>query len=64
MGDEISRRHFSAEDFSVFRFRLDEETKMLAEQFASSRFSERGDMAGLRAGGLVGGRQGRSTAAK
>lgn len=47
MGDEISRRHFSAEDFSIFRFRLDEETKMLAEQFASSRFSERGDMAGF-----------------
>lgn len=47
MGDEISRRHFSAEDFSVFRFRLDEETKLLAEQFASSRFSERGDMAGF-----------------
>lgn len=47
MGDEITRRHFSAEDFSVFRFRLDEETKMLAEQFASGRFSERGDMAGF-----------------
>ena len=47
MGDEIPRRHFNAEDFSVFRFRLDEETKLLAEQFASSRFSERGDVAGF-----------------
>ena len=47
MGDEIPRRHFNAEDFSVFRFRLDEETKLLAEQFASSRFSERGDIAGF-----------------
>ena len=47
MGDEIAQRHFSAEDFSVFRFRLDEETKLLAEQFASGRFSERGDMAGF-----------------
>ena len=47
MGDEISRRHFSAEDFSVFRFRLDEETKLLAEQFAPGRFSQRGDIAGF-----------------
>ncbi len=47
MGDEIPRRHFNAEDFSVFRFRLDEETKLLAERFASSRFSERGDIAGF-----------------
>ena len=47
MGDEIAQRHFSAEDFSVFRFRLDDETKMLAEQFTSGRFSERGDVAGF-----------------
>ena len=47
MGDEIPRRHFSAEDFSVFRFRLDEETKLLAEQFALDRFSHRGDIAGF-----------------
>lgn len=47
MGDEIAHRHFSAEDFSVFRFRLDDETKLLAEQFASGRFSERGDVAGF-----------------
>lgn len=47
MGDEIPRRHFSAEDFSVFRFRLDEETKLLAERFASTRFSQRGDIAGF-----------------
>ena len=47
MGDEIPRRHFNAEDFSVFRFRLDEETKLLAEQFTSSRFSQRGDIAGF-----------------
>ena len=47
MGDEIPRRHFNAEDFSIFRFRLDEETRLLAEQFASSRFSRRGDIAGF-----------------
>ena len=47
MGDEIPRRHFNAEDFSVFRFRLDEETKLLAEQFRSFRFSQRGDIAGF-----------------
>ena len=47
MGDEISRRHFNAEDFSVFRFRLDEETRLLAEQFSGNRFSERGDIAGF-----------------
>ena len=47
MGDEIPRRHFNAEDFSVFRFRLDDETRLLAEQFSGSRFSERGDIAGF-----------------
>ena len=47
MGDEIPRRHFNAEDFSVFRFRLDDETRLLAEQFARNRFSERGDIAGF-----------------
>ena len=47
MGDEIPRRHFNAEDFSVFRFRLDDETRLLAEQFSRNRFSERGDIAGF-----------------
>ncbi|MCZ6656763.1 MAG: glutamate--cysteine ligase [Gammaproteobacteria bacterium] len=47
MGDEIQRRHFNAEDFSVFRFRLDDETKLLGEHFASGLFSVRGDVAGF-----------------
>ncbi len=47
MGDEIERRHFNAEDFSVFRFRLDDETKLLGEHFASELFSVRGDVAGF-----------------
>ena len=47
MGDEIPRRHFNAEDFSVFRFRLDDETRLLAEQFSRNLFSERGDIAGF-----------------
>ena len=47
MGDEIERRHFNAEDFSIFRFRLDDETKLLGEHFNSKLFSARGDVAGF-----------------
>ena len=47
MGDEIDRRYFDAEDFSAFRARLDEETALLKEAFASGQFSERGDVAGF-----------------
>ncbi|HEY5646618.1 MAG TPA: hypothetical protein VIS76_11775, partial [Pseudomonadales bacterium] len=47
MGDEIERRYFDAEDFSEFRQRLDAETVLLEQQFASGAFSERGDVAGF-----------------
>jgi hypothetical protein len=47
MGDEIENRFFSAEDFSAFRTRLDEETGLLEQHFARGEFSERGDMAGF-----------------
>jgi len=47
MGDEIDRRYFDAEDFSLFRAKLDEETALLSETFARGEFSERGDVAGF-----------------
>ena len=62
MGDEIPRRHFNAEDFSVFRFRLDEETKLLAEQFRLVPFQRAGGHRRFRTGSLAGGPPGRPAA--
>ena len=62
MGDEIPRRHFNAEDFSVFRFRLDEETRLLAEQFASVPIQRAGRYRRFRTGSLAGGPPWRPTA--
>lgn len=47
MGDEIKERFFSAEDFSRFRAKLDEETALLQALFAAGEFSQRGDVAGF-----------------
>ncbi|MCP5181832.1 MAG: glutamate--cysteine ligase [Pseudomonadales bacterium] len=47
MGDEISHRFFSAEDFTRFRERLDEETSLLRRQFDRGELSPRGDTAGF-----------------
>ncbi|MDH3643993.1 MAG: glutamate--cysteine ligase [Gammaproteobacteria bacterium] len=47
MGDEIDRRFFDAEDFSIFRSRLDEETALLRAMLENDEFSRRGDVAGF-----------------
>ena len=47
MGDEITRRHFQAEDFSRFRRRLDAETALVGDLFAGDEFSHRGDIVGF-----------------
>lgn len=47
MGDELGRRHFEADDFSMFRSRLDEETEHLASMFDKRLFSQRGDIIGF-----------------
>jgi hypothetical protein len=47
MGEEIDRRFFDAEDFSLFRSRLDEETALLSALFENNSFSRRGDVAGF-----------------
>ena len=47
MGDELGRRHFEADDFSMFRSRLDEETHHLGSLFDSHQFSTRGDIIGF-----------------
>jgi hypothetical protein len=47
MGDEIKRRFFSAEDFSLFRGGLDDETALLKKIFENNEFSPRGDVAGF-----------------
>ena len=47
MGDEISHRHFEADDFSQFRHNLDSETRQLEALFANQRFSPRGDILGF-----------------
>ena len=47
MGDEITSRFFEGEDFSRFRERLDEETRLLGEVFEQQGFSSRGDVAGF-----------------
>ena len=47
MGDEIERRFFEAEDFNMFRSRLDEETALLKKLFQNNEFSSRGDIAGF-----------------
>ena len=47
MGDEIDRRFFDAEDFSLFRRKLDEETALLGSLFEHDEFSRRGDVAGF-----------------
>lgn len=41
MGQEIKTRHFTEDDFSHFKKRLDEETQLLGEWFADKRFSKR-----------------------
>ena len=47
MGDEIKARFFQAEDFSLFRSRLDEETALLSTMFKNNEFSRRGEVAGF-----------------
>jgi hypothetical protein len=47
MGEEIDRRFYDGEDFSVFRGRLDEETALLNSMFENDEFSRRGDVAGF-----------------
>lgn len=47
MGDEISHRHFEADDFSQFRQNLDNETGHLATLFNDKGFSGRGDILGF-----------------
>ena len=47
MGDEIGSRFFSAEDFSTFRAKLDEETLLLERCFRQGEFSGRGDVVGF-----------------
>jgi len=47
MGEEIGNRFFAAEDFSNFRARLDEETRLLEELFRRGEFSRRGDVVGF-----------------
>jgi gamma-glutamyl:cysteine ligase YbdK (ATP-grasp superfamily) len=47
MGSEVRQRFFEAEDFSQFRQRLDQETKLLKQLFDDHAFSERGDVAGF-----------------
>lgn len=47
MGDEIQRRYFDAEHFSLFRQRLEEETDLLGRCFREGGFSPRGDVAGF-----------------
>ena len=47
MGDEIKARFFQAEDFSLFRRRLDEETVLLGNMFKNNEFSRRGEVAGF-----------------
>ncbi len=47
MGSEVTHRFFDAEDFSRFRERLDEETKLLKKAFTDGTFSKRGDVAGF-----------------
>ena len=47
MGDEITRRHFNAEDFTRFRRHLDQETELVGNLFAHDGFSHRGDIVGF-----------------
>ncbi len=47
MGDEIDRRYYDADDFSLFRRRLDDETALLSDLFRRGEFSRRGDVAGF-----------------
>lgn len=47
MGDEISHRHFEADDFSRFRQCLDNETELIAALFRGQGFSTRGDILGF-----------------
>lgn len=47
MGDEIDRRYYDAEDFSLFRRKLDDETALLSRLFDGDQFSRRGDVAGF-----------------
>lgn len=47
MGDEITHRHFAAEDFSRFRRLLKQETEHLSRLFKSGEFSTRGDIVGF-----------------
>lgn len=47
MGDEIGNRFFAADDFSTFRAKLDEETRLLEKLFRRGEFSGRGDVVGF-----------------
>ena len=47
LGDEITHRHFGAEDFSRFRRLLKQETEHLSRLFKSGEFSTRGDIVGF-----------------
>ena len=47
MGDEIDRRFYDAEDFTLFRRLLDEETVLLSSVFADETLSRRGDVGGF-----------------
>jgi gamma-glutamyl:cysteine ligase YbdK (ATP-grasp superfamily) len=47
MGDEITRRHFTADDFSAFHERLRIETTAIEDHFSNNRFSPRGQTAGF-----------------
>jgi gamma-glutamyl:cysteine ligase YbdK (ATP-grasp superfamily) len=47
MGDEIGNRFFAADDFSTFRAKLDEETRLLEQLFRRGEFSGRGDVVGF-----------------
>lgn len=47
MGDEITRRHFDAVDFSRFRRLLKQETDHLQSLMEADRFSTRGDIVGF-----------------
>jgi gamma-glutamyl:cysteine ligase YbdK (ATP-grasp superfamily) len=47
MGQEISSRRFSDEDFAEFRRRLEAETQLLAQWFEQGVFRPRGNQAGM-----------------
>lgn len=47
MGDEIEKRFFGADDFRMFREKLEAETALLRQLFKANSFSRRGEMAGF-----------------